>query len=197
MKASRKLMTTFLFGPCLAFAQSATLETAQPGMGRDTGSIRPDTRMEQSERQRSMPATAEQDAAFIPEPGMPPMALAHTDNGVKYLCGGVGENEEAMMKDAAGQYDVALTFATSAGAYLTDVDVRITDSRGNAQLEVTCNAPILMVDLPREGIYGVRAEIGGHIVNRMVRVSNRRTAHSVLVWPSAMFGDDVAALPTR
>lgn len=196
MKARKPLMATLLFGPCLAFALSGTLEAAQPGTGRDTGTLRPEARMEQSEKQHSRSAE-QKDAAFIPQPGMPPMALARTEKGVKYLCGGVGENEAMMMKDAAHEYDLALTFATSTGAYLADVAVRITDGRGNTLLEVTCDAPILMVDLPRAGRYEVSAQTAGHAVNRTARVSDGRTARSVLTWPSALFSDDVAALPAR
>lgn len=199
MKATKKLLTVLLFSPWVAFAQSGSPATGQDsaGAGPDTGALRPDTSTVQSEAVRSGPLPAEDDTAFIPAPGLPPLALPQSENGVKYLCGGVGENEEAMMKGSAPEYDMSLTFATSSGAYLADVDVSISDSRGNSVLEVTCGAPILMVDLPRAGTYKVQANTGGQTVNRVVRAGGKQPAHAVLIWPAGGFGDEVATLRTN
>ena len=111
-----------------------------------------------------------------------------TEGDITYLCGGVGQDEIAYMKNQAKNYDMMLTFAARNGAYLADVDVDIRDARGNSVLETTCDAPILLVDLPRSGNYRVRAETAGYTLNRSVRVADageRRgaLASAVLSWP--------------
>jgi hypothetical protein len=107
-----------------------------------------------------------------------------TENGVTYLCGGIGSSEAAQMKRDAANYNLMLTFAENTGAYLADVDVSIADTRGNELLRTTCDAPIMLVNFPKAGSYRVRAEVDGHPVSRLVRVSSRGRHSSVaMVWP--------------
>lgn len=107
---------------------------------------------------------------------------------VTYLCGGVGEEEEAFMKQQAKGYDLMLTFAARNGAYLADVNVDIADAKGNSVLQATCDAPIMLVDLPRSGNYRVNADAAGYSLQQTVKVSAaKKTRPSVasasLVWP--------------
>ena len=51
-------------------------------------------------------------------------------SGATFECGGVGLEEQQRMKAAASNYHLMLTFAVSSGAYLSDVDVEIKDSKG-------------------------------------------------------------------
>ncbi|HEY0844394.1 MAG TPA: hypothetical protein VGE12_03455 [Noviherbaspirillum sp.] len=107
-----------------------------------------------------------------------------TENGVKYVCGGVGSDEAASMKRAASDYDVMMTFAASTGAYLADVDVAISDSRGRSVLNVTCDGPILLVDLPRGGNYRVQAEAEGRTLTRTAQVGERGAVQRIrMAWP--------------
>lgn len=123
---------------------------------------------------------------------VPPSPIAHlkpvTQDNVTYLCGGIGEAETSYMKQEAKGYDLMLTFATRSGAYLANVDVDIKDTRGNTVLQMACDAPILLVDLPKGGIYKVRAETAGYALNRTVKVAggtkqSQRVASSILSWP--------------
>jgi hypothetical protein len=108
-----------------------------------------------------------------------------TKDGVTYLCGGVGEEETARMKSDARDYDLMLTFAERNGSYLANVSVDIADARGNSVLQATCDAPIMLVDLPKNGTYRVRAEAEGYSVARTAQVHvTGRTRSRVLVWPS-------------
>lgn len=111
-----------------------------------------------------------------------------TQDDITYLCGGVGEEEVAYMKQEARGYDLMLTFAARDGAYLADVDVDIKDAKGNSVLQTACDSPILLVDLPHSGTYRVRAETAGYELNRTVKVSagekkRQRVASAVLSWP--------------
>jgi len=127
--------------------------------------------------------------ADLPPPPSPIARLKPvTQDGVTYLCGGVGEEETNYMKQEAKGYDLMLTFATRSGAYLADVDVDIRDASGNSVLQIACDSPLLLVDLPKGGTYKVRAEAAGYTLDRTIRVAggrkqSQRVASTVLSWP--------------
>ncbi|WP_420473763.1 hypothetical protein [Noviherbaspirillum sp. ST9] len=107
-----------------------------------------------------------------------------TDNDVKYVCGGIGINEVASLKDAASNYDLMMTFAASTGEYLANVDVEIADSRGTPVLNANCDGPIMLVDLPKDGRYRVRAEAEGRALTRTAHVRERGNVQRLrLAWP--------------
>lgn len=133
----------------------------------------------------------------------PPSPIARlkpvTQDDVTYLCGGVGEEESTYMKQEARGYDLMLTFATRSGAYLADVDVDIKDAKGESVLQLACDSPILLVDLPRGGTYKVRAETAGYTLNKTVRVAGgkrqaQKVASTVLSWPQQVA--EAGATPT-
>jgi hypothetical protein len=124
--------------------------------------------------------------------GAPDVASApqeKTQNGVSYVCGGVGRDEVAYMKQQAGKYDMMLTFAARNGDYLADVDVEVKDARGNPVLQTRCDAPMMLIDLPQGGTYRVHAETGGYSLNRTAHVnagrSKQRVARVAMVWPQS------------
>jgi hypothetical protein len=101
-----------------------------------------------------------------------------------YVCGGVGLDEQQEMKNAARGHDLMLTFATSTGAYVADVNVDIRNSRGDAVLNVQCGGPIMLVDLPAAGSYRITAEVAGVARQRTVKVARAgHLAAAVFVWP--------------
>ncbi|NEX60350.1 hypothetical protein [Noviherbaspirillum galbum] len=119
-------------------------------------------------------------AADRPKPAM--------QGDVTYLCGGVGEEETAYVKSAARGYDLMLTFASQDGSYLANVDVAVRGPDGKPVLQVKCDAPILLVELPRSGTYRITAEAAGHRIERSARVRAARgkgatLAGLTLVWP--------------
>jgi hypothetical protein len=122
-------------------------------------------------------------------PGMPQSTTVSaltpkTENGVSYLCGGIGQDEAAQMKQAARDHGLMLTFAARNGSYLADVNVDITDASGNTVLRTTCDGPIMLVDLPKAGNYRIRAEAGGYTLTRTARVAPAGHAKSlVMAWP--------------
>jgi hypothetical protein len=108
-----------------------------------------------------------------------------SENGFTYLCGGVGQEEAAQMKQAARDYDLMLTFATRSGAYLADVNVDIKDARGQAELQTTCDGPIMLVDVPRSGTYQIHAKAGDYTLNKTARLQAKGQRHAalILIWP--------------
>jgi hypothetical protein len=112
-----------------------------------------------------------------------------TENGITYLCGGIGTAEAEQMKREAANYNLMLTFAENNGAYVANVQVEIADARGKPILETVCDAPIMLVNLPTARSYRIRAEVAGHPVKKTVRVRPGRRGTAVgITWPSGLSG---------
>jgi hypothetical protein len=107
-----------------------------------------------------------------------------SQNGITFLCGGIGLDETDRMKREARNYDLVLTFAARNGSYLADINVDIEDARGQSLLTTTCEGPMMLVDLPKNGNYRIRAETGGHALTRTVQVRNTQPGKAVnMIWP--------------
>jgi hypothetical protein len=93
-------------------------------------------------------------------------------NGITYVNGGVGEEEQAAMKAQRADYNLLLTFATKqSGAYRSDVQLDIMDAKG-ASLVTAANAgPMFFAKLPA-GTYRISAAAEGKTFKRTVKVGN-------------------------
>lgn len=112
-----------------------------------------------------------------------------TENGITYLCGGVGLDESTAMKQEAKNYDWMSTFAAQDGSYVADVKVEILGKGGKTLLDTTCEGPIMLVKMPNAGSYRMRASIDGHAQTKTAAVkSGHGTSRLVFVWPAAQAG---------
>ena len=120
---------------------------------------------------------------FRPQAAQPgaPLPQWQMANGVRYLCGGVGEREQAAMQRHS-EYDLKLTFAARTGQYLADVDVDILQGRRNV-LSANCDGPIMLVDLPHPGEYQIRASADGIERSRQVTVPSKGHRAVIMHWP--------------
>jgi len=119
------------------------------------------------------PPAQSPDAAAGPD-GSPPGRLlqVHSDQGIRYVSGGVGEDELAEINALSGQFNLRLLFAMQgSGDYLADVRVKVVDSRGAVVLNATSNGPLLLTQLP-PGTYTVEASLG-----QAQQQPQRQTAH--------------------
>jgi hypothetical protein len=106
------------------------------------------------------------------------MAQAQT-----FRCGGIGTAEQDQFKAEARQHDAMLTFALSTGAYVSDVDVSVTDSRGKTVAQGRCDGPLMLLDLPAKGKYRVTAAYEGKSLTRSLSVG-AKPARAVFTWPA-------------
>jgi hypothetical protein len=110
--------------------------------------------------------------------GGPAAAQAH-------VCGGVAQDEQQRMKAQAASHDLMLTFATTSGAYMADVAVQIRGRKGADVVNVNCDGPIMLVDLPAAGSYRVTARANGIVREKTVTISRgKRPASATFVWPA-------------
>ncbi|MDP1665903.1 MAG: carboxypeptidase regulatory-like domain-containing protein [Methylobacter sp.] len=105
-----------------------------------------------------------------------------TQGEVTFVTGGVGENERNAMQAMRAEYNLNLLFSVrDTGEYLSDVTVRITDSRGNTLMESVSDGPMLFAKL-KPGRYIISADRGdGQVIHKKVMVK-QRTALS-FTWP--------------
>ena len=59
--------------------------------------------------------------------------------------------------------------------YLANVNVDIRDAKGASILQVTCDSPLLLVEVPKSGTYRIRAETAGYRLDRVAKVRASRT----------------------
>jgi hypothetical protein len=116
-----------------------------------------------------------------------------TENGIRYLCGGIGLDESDYMKSEARKHGLLMTFAARDGSYLANVHVDIADSRGKSVLAVDCDAPMLLLDLPRAGSYKIKAETAGTTLTRNASVQGKGVGRVVFVWPVQDHQSDMGA----
>jgi hypothetical protein len=171
-------------------AQSGDQSDSQSGPSSGTSGTQSDSRygMPPSPGSGASGAPAGQSSSAA---GSEPSPLSRlqpkTENGVTYLCGGVGEEEASYLKREARNHDMMLTFATQRGEYLADVNVDIKDARGQSVLQTSCDGPIMLVDLPKGGTYRIRADAQGYTLNKTVSVQHGKGGHkvamAVLTWP--------------
>jgi hypothetical protein len=91
-------------------------------------------------------------------------------NGIGYINGGVGQEEQAAMRARRADYNLLLTFATrQSGAYRSDVQLDITDAKGTTLLSVPNTGPMFYAKLPN-GSYRISAAAEGKVCKRSVRI---------------------------
>lgn len=91
-------------------------------------------------------------------------------NGINYLNGGVGQDEQAAMRAFRSDYNLQLTFATKqTGAYRSDVQLSIADAKGTPVLDVANTGPLFYARLPA-GTYRISAAAEGKTFKRTVKV---------------------------
>jgi predicted membrane-bound mannosyltransferase len=93
-------------------------------------------------------------------------------NGITYVNGGVGEEEQGAMKAQRADYNLLLTFATQqSGAYRSGVQLDIMDAKGTNLLSVPNTGPMFFAKLP-PGTYRISAAADGKTFKRTVKVGN-------------------------
>lgn len=115
---------------------------------------------------------------------LPPVQQAGSGS---YICGGIGLDESTAIKAAAAHYPLQLTFAVSIGqrsAYVADAKVSITAADGTSALNVTCDGPYLLADLPA-GRYKVAAEVDGVSKSQTTVLAKGLHKKLVFLWTSA------------
>ena len=100
---------------------------------------------------------------------------------IPYLSGGVGLDEREELSRVARNYDLKLTFAVTAGNYLSDVSVQIHNAAGRLVLEAVSDGPWFFAQLP-VGRYTVMVNVMGKTQQQSVQVSGRGQSQLNFFW---------------
>ena len=106
-------------------------------------------------------------------------------HGVKYLTGGVGSDERAVMqKVARGNYNLQFVFAEATGPYLADIKVDIQGQNGKKLVDMSTNGPWFFAELPN-GQYTITVTHDGK--SEVQRLDIGKNFQKVIFnWKSAM-----------
>ena len=105
-----------------------------------------------------------------------------TEQGYRFMTGGIGTEERNEMMQFANQYNLALSFAARSGQYLSDVNVVITDSKGREIVNTISAGPLFYAALPR-GRYNIKVAYGSWSEEiRELDVGNGHLVSKVFHW---------------
>jgi hypothetical protein len=121
--------------------------------------------------QRTFAAAAILAACLVTVPAVQ-AAGPQQQNGITYINGGVGQDEQNAMRALRADYNLLLTFATKqSGAFRSDVQLDIMDAKGTTLLSVPNTGPMFYAKLPA-GTYRISAAAEGKTFKRTVKVGN-------------------------
>ena len=114
--------------------------------------------------------------------GQPLPPEVRTANGIEYLTGGVGIDGRAQLPPLVEDMSLQLVFAEKqTGAYLAQVEVRITDEQGKEVLAVGDSDPMVFADL-EPGTYAITAKTDQGTLERKVRVPEQGRHTELFLW---------------
>jgi hypothetical protein len=111
------------------------------------------------------------------------------ENGIDYVSGGVGDDQQSALNAAASRFNLKVTLAAHGGKYLGGADIRITDDKGQEVLATHADGPLFMAKLPPGG-YTVQADAEGKSFSQKVNISGQGQQQIVMRWPATVAGDE-------
>lgn len=109
-------------------------------------------------------------------------------NGIKYVTGGIGDEEATAIRGMAKNFSLNLVFSEGSGGKITGVDVVIYSNQGNVVFRIKSASPFLYVALP-EGKYRVVANYDGQKQGVVFEVDGKTNKKVILNWKSSEYED--------
>jgi hypothetical protein len=105
----------------------------------------------------------------------------HDYHGIKYVTGGVGQDEREYLKSVQHQFNLRLMFAARSGEFLSSVHVLVHDGRGGTTLDAVADGPYLYGALP-PGSYTVTATVNQMSQQKKVNLASGRVTQADFYW---------------
>jgi hypothetical protein len=119
------------------------------------------------------PVWAQVDLSYLPE--------VQQQGEIRYLSGGVGDDETAALQSVKEQYNLRVTSADKTGEYRGDTRIVIRDLKQNVLLDTTSNGPLFYTNLPN-GRYVVEGYSEGQSKRKNVTIKNATHARVHFSW---------------
>ena len=116
--------------------------------------------------------------------------VVRESNGISYVSGGVGDEQQTALAAASKQFNLKLTLAGTTGHYMGGAEIRIDDTTGKTLLATSATGPMFLAKLP-SGTYKVHATADGKTNTRDVTIPRNGQKQFVMTWP------DISAEPVR
>jgi len=110
------------------------------------------------------------------------LAFAQPAPVAKFVCGGVGQDEQEQFKRDAASHNALVTFATPGGAYVAGVEVTVSDPGGRIVAKGRCEGPLMLLDVPGSGRYRIEAAYGGPQQQKDVQLGGKSPARLSFIW---------------
>jgi hypothetical protein len=104
-------------------------------------------------------------------------------NGISFVSGGVGDEQQDVLDSVAGRFNLKLTLARQDGKFMGSSALRIAKQGGATVLETQTNGPLFLAKLPA-GRYSINAAAAGQSYTRTVTVPSSGQKELVLTWPA-------------
>ena len=106
-----------------------------------------------------------QSSAVSEESGPSEFLTPETQNGVRFVSGGVGDGERAAMERLERDYNLVVVFSAPSGAFLSGIRFTLKDDAGERLVETETRGPILLAQL-EPGRYVLDARASGRVTER-------------------------------
>ncbi len=95
--------------------------------------------------------------------------VVQTAGNITYVSGGVGTESLDHLGSITSDFNLKLIFALNSGEYLSNVNVAITDAKGQSMVDTTSEGPWFLARLPK-GNYRVVATVAGKAEKRQIAI---------------------------
>ncbi|GAA4404643.1 hypothetical protein GCM10011450_01520 [Advenella faeciporci] len=110
-----------------------------------------------------------------------PQTYNQSNESIQYITGGFGNSEQNEIKAQSSNYNVHLTFADNAGAYLGNVQVVVTNQHNQSVFEASDTGPLLYIKLP-DGTYNLKATYNNQTQSNTFRLQGNARVSNVIRW---------------
>ena len=111
-----------------------------------------------------------------------------TSTGIKYITGGIGEEEAAAMRGMAKDFSLNLVFSEGGGGKITGVNAVIYNEHGEVVFSIKGANPLLYVALP-SGKYRVVASYEGQKQGYVFELDATTNKKLILNWKNSIEED--------
>ena len=115
-------------------------------------------------------------AAETVEPLVP-----ESSEGVRYLSGGIGEDELAQIEAAKASYNVKILLAEKSGHYISGVHLTLSTLLGDKLVDIPSAGPFVLLQVPG-GTYQIEAAYEGHAQQQRITINGTRPLSTVFRW---------------